>query len=570
MERIRPTCPVSPARPISPAATASVRSPAVRVRLLGPVEVEADDGSIRVLPAAKERSLVAALALEAGHAVGADSLIWSLWGEAPPPTARKTLQTYVKNLRQALGVDAVATDPIGYRLAVDTTDVDVHRFRALVDRGDRALRAGDAVDAQTALHSALSLWRGEPLAGVADHTGLAAEATRLAQERLSALEARISADLAAGLHRELVGELEALVDDHPFHERLWGQLMVALYRSGRQADALGAYQRVRRLLLEELGLEPGGELRRLERAVLCQELPAAAGDEVGGSTGDAVRPSPVRYARTADGVNIAYQVAGSGAGGVDVLSIPGYIHHLDIWWNAPTDALVRSLTSMGRLIVFDKRGIGLSDRPAHLDVDGWVLDALAVLDAAGVERAVLFGVSAGALTALQLAAQHPERVRALVVFAGYARHLAAPGYDEGHDPEVIDAYVRHVEPRWGTGVALSSAAPSLAGDAAVRAYWARYQRLSASPAAAMTFLRATTEADVRAVLPEVHVPTLVVHAERDVLVPVAQGRYVADHVPGARFVSVDSDIHLICVSDVLDQVADHVRRFVDEVVTRAS
>ncbi|MBK5308190.1 MAG: alpha/beta fold hydrolase, partial [Frankiaceae bacterium] len=171
--------------------------------------------------------------------------------------------------------------------------------------------------------------------------------------------------------------------------------------------------------------------------------------------------------------------------------------------------------------------------------------------------------SGGSLTALQLAAQHPERVRALVIFDGFARQLAAPGYDIGHDPALVDAYVQALEAGWGTGVALSSAAPSLADDPAVQAYWARYQRLSASPAAAMRYLRATVEADVRPLLADIRVPTLVVHAERDLLVPLAQGRYVAEHIPGAEFVTLDSDIHLICVSDVLDELAAHIRSFLD-------
>ena len=538
----------------------------VHVRLLGPVEIEADDGATHVLGAAKERSLVAALALAEGAVVSTEALIWSLWGEHPPAAARKTLQTYVWNLRQALGPDRVVTDPVGYRLGIEPGDVDVHRFRSLIRAGDDARRDGHPAAARARLREALALWRDEPFTGVAQHTGLAAEAVRLQQERLAALEARLAADLAAGHHGEVVGELELLVARHPFRERLWAHLMVALYRCGRQADALEAYQRVRRVLLDELGLEPGGELRRLESAILRHELPAPVDDPSwsGDPAADAVRPSPVRYARTSDGVSVAFQIAGTGP--IDILSIPGYIHHLDIWWNAPTDGLVRTLTSLGRLVVFDKRGIGLSDRPETIDVDGWTRDALGVLDAAGIDRAVLFGVSAGALTAIQLAALHPERVRALVLFGGFARHLAAPGYDEGHDPAAVEAYARHLEARWGTGVALSSAAPSLARDPEVRAYWARYQRLSASPAAAMRFLRASAEAAVRDLLGEVRVPTLVVHATRDVLVPVAQGRYVADNIAGAEFVTVESDVHLICVSDALDQVANHVRRFLGRTV----
>ncbi len=537
----------------------------MRVRLLGPIEIDTDEGQPVTLSAAKERSLVAALALAGGSTVATDSLISALWGDEPPSAARKTLQTYVWNLRQALGADFVVTDPVGYRLEVGRHDVDVHRFRALSRQGDAALRRGSVDHARDALSAAVALWRGPALAGVAPHTGLAADATRLEQEYLATLEARIAADLAGGFHDGLVGELESLVREHPFRERLWGHLMVALYRSGRQADALAAYQRARRLLRDELGLEPGGELRRIEAAVLHQQLDLGTSADGGpGERNATIRPTPVQYARAADGVTVAFQSAGTGP--LDILAIPGYIHHLDIWWNAPTDQLVRVLAGIGRLTVFDKRGMGLSDRPEAIDVDAWTLDALGVLDAVGAEKAVLLGVSAGALTALQLAARYPERVSALVLFNGYARHLVADDYPMGHDPSVIDAYARNLEAKWGTGVALSSAAPSLAQDPQVRAYWARYQRLSASPSAAIRFLWATTLADVRHVLPEIHVPTLVVHAGGDMLVPVAQGEYVARRISGAEFLRLESDIHLICVSDVLDRLAGAMRTFVERVV----
>ena len=469
------------------------------------------------------------------------------------------------NLRQALGAEQVVTEPMGYRLLVTRDEVDVHCFRTLVRDGDAALRGGRVHRARELLAGAVALWRGEPLTGVAGHTGLAAEATRLQQEYLAAMEARIAADLAGGCHHQLVGELEFLVREYPFRERLWGHLMVALYRSGRQADALAAYQRARGLLREELGLDPGGELQRIEAAVLRHELGAPVPDFDGiAADCTSTRPSPVRYARASDGVSVAYQSAGSGP--VEILAVPGYIHHLDIWWNAPTDRLVRELTGIGRLTMFDKRGIGLSDRPEAVDVDAWTLDALGVLDAIGVERTVVLGVSGGSLTALQLAACYPDRVAALVLFNGFARHLAAADYPIGHDRDVIDAYARNLEAKWGTGVALSSAAPSLAHDPNVRADWARYQRLSASPSAAMRFLWATSEADVRHLLPEIHVPTLVAHAERDMLAPVAQGRYVADRIAGSEFLLLDSDIHLICVSDVLDELARAMTAFLERVL----
>ena len=510
---------------------------------------------------------MAALALNPGAVVSVDSLIGALWGDDPPFAARKTLQTYVWNLRQSLGADVISTEPPGYALRIAASDVDVGQFRALVRDGEAAMAAGDPATANALLTKAVALWRGEPFSGVAEHTGLAGEAIRLKEEYLSAIETRLSASLAAGRYTELVSDLEALVVDHPFRERLWGYLMVALYRCGRQADALATYQRARELLVEELGLEPGGELRRIEESILRHDDSLTAPDRLDvpvsaapGTPGTVLR-SPVHYARSSDGVGIAYQVAGDGP--VDILAIPGFVTHLDIWWNAPTDGLVRQLTSIGRLVSFDKRGMGLSDRPDSVDALRWVDDALAVLDAVGATNVVVLGVSAGTPTAIRLAALHPERVRALVVFGGGARTVAGPGYEIGHDRKTLESFAENLEKRWGSGVAITSYAPSRATEPHVRDYWARYQQLSASPAAAMRYFWAAVESDVTDLLPAVTMPTLVLHPDRDVIAPVAWGRFMADHIPGAEFVALDSDVDLICVSDVIDDMARHIGDFVE-------
>lgn len=536
----------------------------MRVGLLGTLELDGASGGI-VLAAAKERSLLAALALRPNSVVSTDSLIWSLWGEDPPASARKTLQTYVSNLRQSLGIDLIETAPPGYALRVDPEDIDVVRFRRLVRRGEAAIASGDQRSASAVLREATALWRGEPFAGVAPHTGLAAEGVRLKEEYLSALESRITADLAAGRHAEIVGELEGLAHAHPFRERLWGYLMVALYRCGRQVDALATYQRVRERLLDELGLEPGGELRRVEAAILNHD-PSMAAPKVEAGPITSAHPtgvvrSPVRYARSTDGVSIAYQVAGSGP--VDILAVPGFVSHLDIWWNAPTDGLVRRLTSLGRLISFDKRGMGLSERPEAIEAMRWVDDALAVLDAVGAKDVVVLGISAGSPTAIRLAALHPDRVRALVMFGGGARTIAGPGYEIGHDRDLLESFAANLEKGWGTGVAISSYAPSRAKEAHVRDYWARYQQLSAAPTAAIRYFWATVETDVTDLLASVTVPTLVMHPERDLIAPVSWGRFVADRVPDAEFVALDSDVDLICVSDVIDDMAEEIGNFIE-------
>ncbi len=278
--------------------------------------------------------------------------------------------------------------------------------------------------------------------------------------------------------------------------------------------------------------------------------------------GQQIRPSPVRYAVTPDGVHVAYQIVGDGP--IDVLAVPGFVSHLDMWWDAPTDRLVRRLASFSRLILFDKRGMGLSDRPAHIDVEHWVADAVAVLDAAGSERAVILGISAGAPTAALLAASHPERARALIMYGGYARYLAGDDYQIGSEPSGLDSRIRHIEAKWGTGVGIGTLAGSRAADPAARQYWARCQTVSASPTAAAAFLRALAAVDIRPVLPTITAPTLILHATRDQSIPVEAARQSRDLIPGARLVELDTDIHLIWLSDVIDVITREIEAFITQ------
>jgi pimeloyl-ACP methyl ester carboxylesterase len=439
-------------------------------------------------------------------------------------------------------------------------------FRTLVHAGEDALRRGLIRRARDELGDAVGLWRGELLGGVAPHTALAAEGVRLREEYLTALETRISADLAAGCAGELVGELEALVREHPFRERMWVHLITALYRAGRQADALTAYSRARTLLREELGLEPGGELRRAERAVLEHDpsldaSPVRTTPPAG--TVAIIRP-PVRYAMSPDGVHIAYQIVGDGP--VDVIAVPGFVSHLDMWWDAPTDHLVRRLASFSRLILYDKRGMGLSDRPPVIDVEHWIDDTLAVLDAAGSERAVILGISAGAPTAALCAAIHPNRTRALILCGGFARFLPGDGYEPGYDRRTAEAFIERMSTKWGTGTGMAALAPSLKDDPAARAFWARCQTFAASPDAAAAFLRALVEIDVRPALPTIATPTLILHATRDRNVPIEAARACRDLIPGAELVELESDIHLIWLSDVVEEITTQIERFVGRTV----
>lgn len=243
----------------------------MRVRLFGPVEVVGDDGPVAV-EVPKEQALLGVLALRAGHEVPTDHLVATLWGDQPPATAAKTLQSHISRLRRLLGAATIATGAGGYTLCVAEHDVDVHRFAALIAGADQALADGDPVEASHLASEALELWRGEPFVAIADRDVAAGQLVRLHELRVLAHERRAEAELALGHHAELVGELEALVAEQPFRERLWVQLMVALYRCDRQADALRAFQRVRRLLVDELGIEPSATLIELEERILRHDL----------------------------------------------------------------------------------------------------------------------------------------------------------------------------------------------------------------------------------------------------------------------------------------------------------
>ncbi len=257
------------------------------VEILGPMQVRDGAGREVRLPGGRERALFALLLISRGEVVSVDRIVDALWGERPPESAAKAVQGYVSHLRRALEAGpgrgaggAVVTRAPGYLLRADAVALDAERFERLAAEGRRALEDGSAAEAAGLVEEALALWRGPALAEFAFDDFAQEEVRRLEELRLAATEDRIEALLRLGRHGELAGELEALVAAHPLRERMRGQAMLALYRSGRQAGALALYRDCRRLLSDELGLEPGPELQRLERAILAHdpalEAPAAA------------------------------------------------------------------------------------------------------------------------------------------------------------------------------------------------------------------------------------------------------------------------------------------------------
>ncbi|MEA3511180.1 MAG: BTAD domain-containing putative transcriptional regulator, partial [Actinomycetota bacterium] len=242
------------------------------VRILGGLEVLRDGVEIDLGPP-RQRALLARLLINPGETVTSDRLVEDLWPGDVPDTARHALHVYVSKLRGTLGPDRdrLIRRDTGYRLSIEPDELDAARFIRLAAEGRASLNRGDPETAHTQLESALAMWRGPVLADIADEEFVRAEAVRLNEIRLVALEQRITADLELGHHAALVEELRGLTTNHPLNEQFWEQLMLALYRCGRQAEALRVFQTARTQLVEELGIEPGSALRRLEDQILAQD-----------------------------------------------------------------------------------------------------------------------------------------------------------------------------------------------------------------------------------------------------------------------------------------------------------
>jgi len=266
-----------------------------------------------------------------------------------------------------------------------------------------------------------------------------------------------------------------------------------------------------------------------------------------------------RYAKSGD-VNIAYQVLGQGP--PDLVLIPGWVSNIEIFWEEP--AVVRFFTrlaSFSRLILFDKRGTGLSDRVAEMpNLETRMDDVRAVLDTVGSERAALFGYSEGGVLCALFAATYPNRASALIMHGSYARLTAAPDYPWGLNEQERSAFVDQAVREWGAPIGIDMRAPSMATDERFRQWWARFLRLSASPAAFATLSHMNAQMDIRQVLPAIRVPTLILHSVNDRNLDVRGSRYLAEQIPGAKLVELSGPDHVPWLSDA-DIVVDEVEEF---------
>ena len=540
-------------------------------RILGPLDVRDGDRELP-LGGGKQRAFLALLLVNANRTVSIDRIIDDLWGGSAPESAAKMVQIYVSKLRKMLAPGTLHTRPPGYSLQLEPDELDLHRFESAVAEARAALDVGRAQPAADRLREALALWRGPALVEFASEPFAQPEGARLEELRVAALESRLEADLALGRHRTVVSELEALIGQHPLRERLRSQHMLALYRSGRHAEALASYQIFRRKLADELGIEPSASLRELERQILQQDPslelpaqaePAAAADSTAVETTSRAAVGDVAYARSGD-IRIAYQVVGDGP--VDLVLVHGWVCTFQPGWEYPKlAAFYRRLASMGRLILFDKRGTGLSDRvsPEHLpDLETRMDDVRAVLDAVGSERAVLLGLSEGGAMSTLYAATHPERTAALILMGTFPREMQAPDYPWGVSEENLQRRLGLLEEEdWASAATrdwLGRVAPNIPRDPEALGWYTSYVQRGASPGAARALRLMNTEIDIRDLLATISVPTLVLHRAHETW---RQGsRYMGEHIPAARMVELPGDDHLPWEGDA-ESLLDEIERF---------
>ena len=492
--------------------------------VLGPVTVE----GVPVV-GRKTREVLALLALAAPRPITAAGLAERLWDD-PPPSAIKTVQAHVSRARTALAAAGGARLESGYRVVAGPAELDVLAVEDLRRRARVAGLAGHDHDAAGWLAEARRRWRGEPELP-ATHAG-DAERARLAEEHLLLVEDHLAAQVAAGRPDAALPELQALTAAHPLRERIWGLAITALYRCGRQADAVAAYQAARRHLRDEVGMEPGPQLRALAEGVLRHTLPV----------GVPPAPSPPTLAfdgphyADAGGRHVAWGVYGTGP--VDVLLLNSTFLPVDAYGEeAHLAHAVGGLAAGRRVVAFDRSGLGLSDPVAPEtppSVAQWTTDAVAVLDASGAGRVHVLANADTGLIALRLAAEHPNRVASVTVVNPYPRVSVGDGYPHG-EPASMEAVLRDIRTPGARPPVdvLTWIAPAVADDARFRAWWDAAGRRAASPRTAGLVHRAIVDGDVRALLPGVTAPVLLLSRVDCPSHDPGHGRWLAAHLPRA-------------------------------------
>jgi DNA-binding SARP family transcriptional activator/class 3 adenylate cyclase len=543
----------------------------MRAHLTERVRIEVGDVAIdeESLPGHQGRLALAYLLVEHRRPVPRDDLADLLWGGAPPGSWEKGLAVVISKLRAVLATAGLGggmlTHAFGcYQLHLPADVwIDVEVAEQAVETAETALAQHDATQARNSALVAAVIARRTFLPG-AEGMWVESKRTELLVVLRRALDCLTDAALSLGYWEAATAAASEAVALEPYREHAYLQLIRAQAAAGNRAEALHTYERCRRLLAEELGVSPSPQTEAAYLAALGSETepipPPASVPNRATRAGEPV----TRYARDGD-VYIAYHVIGVDS--PDLLAFSSAMLPIDCMDEEPALARFhRRLASFHRLIRFDHRGIGLSDSVSPSDpptLEQWMNDALAVMDAAGSLRAALFAPRDASLEAVLLAATHPDRVSSLIIVNGTARIPAAKDYPVGVPQGLLDEFLDlNYEPdALDRGYdSLDFFAPTVAGDDAFRAWWTRAGNRGAGPATAKLLDRVRFQADVRALLPLVRVPTLVLHRRDDAAIQVGHGRYLAEQIPNATFVELSGADDLYWVGDT-DRMLDEIEEF---------
>jgi DNA-binding SARP family transcriptional activator/pimeloyl-ACP methyl ester carboxylesterase len=505
------------------------------VRLFGRLALECDGAAVPLPGSRRARGLLAWLALHPGRHPRA-ALAAQFWPNVLDSSARASLREALTTLRRELDPAARAhilasADQLGLDPATVESDVDT--FRAHVNHG--------------ALGKALLVVGDGELLAEFDDDWVHKEREALRDQLIEAVETLIQQADHADDRAAALKWTRRLVSLDPLAEHPTRELMRRLADNSDRAAALRAYTRLRDRLAADLQIVPSSSTRQLADRIRAGETQPRAARPSAVVPVETTAP-PVRYTKSGE-INIAYQVLGNGP--ADLALIPGFVSHLEAVWEHPAAAsFLRSIARFSRLILFDKRGMGLSDRPTEpASLQQAAHDLAAVLDAVGSQRTTLFGVSEGGPMSMLFAATHPERTTGLVIYGSYASFLKRPGYPGGVTTESLDRFLQSMRRGWGGPVLLRAFGPSALNDETVRNWWARLLRLGTSPGATEQLIRLYDTIDVRPILANIRVPTLVMHRTGDLIAPVAGGRWLAEQIPGARYIELAGDDHIPALGD---------------------
>ena len=499
-------------------------------------EVRADGRPIK-LALRKGLALLVYLG-EAKGAVSREMMATLLWPETPRETGLARLRRLLHRVELALGQSVFETDRTSLRWSPDVElQLDSHLFEEACDRG--------------AFEHACLIYRGDFLASFApedcrefdDWAFFRREALR--GRLVHALERLVQDKNAAGDHFAATAHAQRLVELDPLSEVYGRHLIRSLLLAGDRSAAERHHAALTQRLRDELGVAPEAETEALMS-------PAAAPHAM----------PTTRYVK-GGGVHLAYQTYGSGP--LDILVMPGFVSHVERAWEHPASrTFLASLMTLGRLVVFDRRGIGLSDRVGSAPgIDVTAEDIGTVLRAADSRRVVLFGASECGPACIKFAVDEPRRVAGLILFGALAKGCWSEDYPHALRASQYDAWSRHLIAQWGGPVGIETFAPTLAGDPQARAWWAGLLRAASSPGGISAVLEAFRDADVRHLLPQIAVPTLVLHRTNDKAVRIAAGRDIASRIKGAEFVELDGSDHWFFAGDqrpVLEAIGRFVKR----------